>query len=68
MMHHDLKWDSSTGLGKVTYHKGNYHDAIHTKRNTVDLRIHNTFGGFNRSRRRTCTPSPVQADHGPHRV
>ena len=44
----DLTWDSSTGLGKVTYHKGDYHDAIHTKRNTVDLRIHNTFGGFNR--------------------
>ena len=44
----DTTWDPSTGLGRVAHHKGDYHDAIQTKRNTVDLRIHNTFGGFNR--------------------
>jgi hypothetical protein len=36
-------------LGRVAHHKGDYHDAIHAKRNTVDLCIHNTLGGFNRS-------------------
>jgi hypothetical protein len=41
-------WDSSTGLGTVAAHKGDYHDAIHVKRNTVELRLHNIFGGFNR--------------------
>jgi hypothetical protein len=39
----------ATGLGRVARHKGDYHDAIHAKRNTIDRRIHNTFGGFNRS-------------------
>ena len=36
-------------MGRVAHHKGDYHDAIHAKRNTVDLSIHNTLGGFNRS-------------------
>ena len=44
----DAAWDSSTGLGAVAAHKGDYHDAIHVKRNTVELRLHNVFGGFNR--------------------
>ena len=43
----DQPWDSSTGAGSVKEHRGDYHDAIHTKRNTVHLRVHNTFGGFN---------------------
>jgi hypothetical protein len=37
----DRRWDSSSGSGAVAFCKGNYHDAIHVKRNTVDLRIHN---------------------------
>ena len=45
----DRRWDSSSGSGAVAFCKGDYHDAIHVKRNTVDLRIHNLFGGFNRS-------------------
>ena len=39
-------WDPATGTGAVAYHEGAYHDAIHVKRNTVDLRLHNLFGGF----------------------
>jgi hypothetical protein len=31
---------------RVAYHEGAYHDEIHVKRNTVDLRLHNLFGGF----------------------
>ena len=44
----DGRWDSSSGSGAVAFCKGDYHDAIHVKRNTVDLHIHNIFGGFNR--------------------
>ena len=44
----DARWDSATGAGAVEAHPGTYHDAIHVKRNTVELRLHNIFGGFNK--------------------
>ena len=42
----DARWNPTTGDGKVAAHGGDYHDAQHVKRNTVKLRLHNTFGGF----------------------
>ena len=44
----DARWDSAMGAGAVEAHPGTYHDAIHVKRNTVELRLHNIFGGFNK--------------------
>ena len=42
----DERWESMQGVGHVTAHDGDYHDAQHVKRNTVELRLHNLFGGF----------------------
>ena len=36
----------SMSMHAHTHHEGAYHDAIHVKRNAVDLRLHNIFGGF----------------------
>ena len=41
-------WDHTTGKGAVRAHQGQYHDAIHTKRNQVRLILLETFGGFSR--------------------
>ena len=48
----DQPWDSATGVGAVAAHDGDYRDALYVKRNTVRLRIHNTFGGFSRGAER----------------
>ena len=40
----DTRWDPAMGAGAVEAHPGAYHDAIHVKRNTVELRLHNIFG------------------------
>ena len=39
-------WDHATGIGAVTANKGDYHDAIHVKRNTVVLFLVSLFGGL----------------------
>ena len=42
----ETAWDHATGSGRVRAHTGNYHDAIHAKRNTLVLFLANTFGGL----------------------
>ena len=41
-------WDHAVGKGKVREHQGQYHDALHVKRNMVALILLETFGGFSR--------------------
>ena len=52
----DESWDNATGAGRVTAHRGAYHDALHNKHNTVVLTISNLWGGLN--------PSGVRHLHG----
>ena len=40
------RWSPSLGTGAVSAHRGDYHDAIWTKRNTVRMVGHSIFGGF----------------------
>ena len=42
----DARFAPTTGTGAIAAVKGDYHDAIHTKRTTVVLLLHNIFGGF----------------------
>ena len=42
----ERRWDSTEGAGAVREHRGQYHDAIVNKRNTVVLTLHNLWGGF----------------------
>ena len=39
-------WDPVAGTGAVKARRGEYHDAITNKRNTVVLTLHNLWGGF----------------------
>ena len=42
----DAPWSAACGAGRVKAHRGDYHDALHAKRNSVLLLLHNNFGGF----------------------
>ena len=56
------RWDSVRGTGAVRAHRGDYHDALHVKRNTVILLVHSIFGGFARgavSHLRSLAKRPV---------
>ena len=56
------RWDSVRGTGAVRAHRGDYHDALHVKRNTILLLVHSIFGGFARgavSHLRSLAKRPV---------
>ena len=42
----DAAWSNVVGAGKVKAHKGFYDDALTAKGNTVNVRLHNIFGGL----------------------
>ena len=35
-----------SGAGAVTEHKGDYHDAVHVKGNSLVLTVHSLWGGM----------------------